>query len=223
MSELTETESPKSKPRLSRQQKWVLVGILVINLCLYGTVWYLSQGSGSNESATVFTATVSEPLALRPAYRQALALALNWQPDAQVCSAMTSWQVASGNSLTLGRSAWAFQFYSPAQRQIQTITVDHGGAGLGRMQAAKTAPQQVMPDWDLESQELLLTFLGYGGQEFLDAHPSANMHLQLKADGTERSVWYVTAVDPGTRQTLTIVIDARSREVVSGEANRGGG
>jgi hypothetical protein len=76
-----------------------------------------------------------------------------------------------------------------------------------------------VPDWSLDSDTLLLSFLGYGGQEFMNAHPSANVHLQLTAKDGGRATWFVTAVDPVARQSLTVGLDAHSREVVFSEIN----
>lgn len=215
MSEQTTVERPKTKPRFSRQQVLIVLGLLAINLAIYGGIWLLKQNNESRTRAPA--ATAGETLELREAYKQALALALSWQSDAQLASAMTSWQVSSGDRLTLNRSAWSFQFYSPSAHQVELVSVDAQGPRAGRRQAVNTALQDVVPDWSVDSDDLLLTFLSYGGQEFISAYPRANVHLQLKSENTGRSMWYVTAVDPVARQSLMVGVDAHSRQVVMSE------
>ncbi len=74
----------------------------------------------------------------------------------------------------------------------------------------------------MDSKELLLTFLSYGGEAFLSTHPGANIHLQLKTDETGRSIWSITAIDPIQRESLLVRIDARTRQVVQTENSDGG-
>jgi len=69
---------------------------------------------------------------------------------------------------------------------------------------------------------LILTFMGHGGQDFMAFHPGANVHVQLKGEGENRPIWYVSAVDPVARQSLIIGIDAFSREVVFSSNTKGG-
>jgi hypothetical protein len=204
----------------NRWRKLMLLGIVVVNLCLYGAVFLMSKQVWPSKSAPELTA--GQALELPAAYEQAQALALSWQPDAQLTGATTSWQLAAGDRLTLNRSAWSFSFYSPATRQIQVVTVDQNGAQAGRRQSVAIAPQHVKPDWSLGSDSMLLTFLSYGGQDFIGAHPAANVHLQLKGEAG-RSIWYITAVDPASRQSLMVGIDAHSRQVVLSKVDKGGG
>jgi hypothetical protein len=220
VSEPTETQPSKTQKRINRPQILILLGMLLINVCVYGGMLILSRGSESIEVPQALTA--SEPLELRVAYEQALALALQWQPDVQVVGATTSWQLAAGELLTLHRPAWSFSFYSPAAKEVQVLTVDQGGAQAVAFQSARTPPQQVAPDWGLNSDELLLTFLSYGGKAFIGAHPDANIHIQLKAGQADRPVWYITAVDPVARQSLIVGIDAQTRQVVLSETTGGG-
>jgi hypothetical protein len=171
-------------------------------------VWANKGNSSSNANLPV------ETFDLQTAHRQALTLALVWQPDAQLVGATASWQLASGDRLTLHQPAWSFSFYSPATRIVQVVTVDRRGAQVGPQQRVEVAPQYARLDWNLGGDDLLLTFLGYGGEEFIGAHPGANVHLQLKGEDDVRSVWYITAIDPVARQSLTVGVDALSRQII---------
>lgn len=222
MSDLNAHLNSQSRGFFRRYQTWILLGLLGINVIIYGAVWWLSRDSGSVDNAQPGPVAAGEGLELRSAYQEALAVALNWQPDAQLVGATTSWQLGSGDVLTLHRSTWAFQFYSPGAQRMHTVTVNPDGAQAGRQQSVKVAPRQVTPDWDLDSDALLLTFLGHGGQGFFDAHPSANFHLSLKGTESGRAVWHITAIDPVARQSFVVQVDARSRQVLSSD-NAGGG
>ena len=214
-------ETPK-KRGFGQRQKILLLGVVVINLGIYGMMFLLSSGGGSGTNAP--TPTEGKPLELQTVYEQALTTAFNWQADAHLVGATTSWQLGSGDRLTLFRSAWSFSFYSPSARRVQVVAVDRAGAQLGPQQVMDIAPQRVGLDWHLDSDDLLLTFLSYGGQEFMGAHPNANVHLQLKETNDGLSIWYITAVDPVARQSLLVGVDARSRQVVVlNETNKGGG
>jgi hypothetical protein len=131
--------------------------------------------------------------------------------------------LASGDRLTLHRPAWSFSFYSSLARRIQIVIVDARGAQAGPQQSALKAPQSVVADWDLDSSDLLLTWLSYGGEAFVSAHPSANIHLQLRAGDAERSIWYIIGVDPVRHGSLVVGVDAQSRQVVLSETNGGEG
>jgi hypothetical protein len=204
---------------MGRGKNWkrlLFIIVIVVNVGLYGAIYVLSQQWDSARDAPRVMAA-EQTLTLGAAYRQALALALGWQPDVQLSGATTTWSLANGDRLTLSRSTWSFSFYSPAARQIQVVTVDKAGAQAGRRRSVSAVPQPVNSDWNLDSDDLLLTFLSYGGQAFLGDHPGANVHVWLEAAEDGRSVWYMTAVDPVSRQSLFIGMDARSRQIVLGE------
>jgi hypothetical protein len=203
----------------SRWQKLLLVGLVVVNLGLYGMVFLLTRGTSPAPDAPKLT--MGESLDLPTAHKQSLALALGLLPDAQLVGATGSWQLASGDRLTWQRPAWSFSFYSPSTRWLQVVTVDQRGAQAGPRQRVDVAPQHAMLDWNLESDDLLLTFLSHGGEEFIGAHPGANIHMQLKGEDTARSIWYIAAVDPVARQSFVVGVDALSRQVV--QVNEGGG
>ena len=222
MSGVTEIQTPKTRQRLSRMQVLMVLGLVAINLFIYGAMWLLDRGTDTDPVNKPPAVVVGEPLELHGSYEKALALASSWQSDAQLVGATTAWQMAAGDQLSLRRPSWSFSFYSPAARQVKLVTVDQQGAQGGRQQPSATAPQGVNPDWRMGSEDLLLTFLSYGGQAFIDEHPNANIHFQLKTDGAERSIWYITCLDPVARQSLLVGVDAHSRQVILNETAGGG-
>jgi hypothetical protein len=220
MTDLTKNLKTKPEKGFSRRQKLFLMVLLGINVCIFGGMWLLSASPAPADHAQTLTAGAG--LALRDAYKQALAAALGWQPDVQVVGANTSWRLANGDALSLGRPAWSFSFHSAAAGHVQLVTIDQQSARFGPQQPAGAVPQPVAPDWDLDSEELLLTFLSYGGKAFLSAHPGANIHMQLKADEAGRSIWSITAIDPIQRESLLVRVDARTRQVVQADDSEGG-
>lgn len=221
VSDVTNTPNAGNKPLLSRQQVLILLGLAMINLCLYAGLVLLQGRTESVDRPAALTA--AEPVELQAAHEKALALARRWQSDVQLVGATTSWQLASGDQLTLYRPAWSFNFYSPTAHQMQAVIVDQSGAQPGPQRPVRKTPQSVTADWSIDSEDLLLLLLSYGGKAFIGAHPNANVHLQLKGDSTERSIWYITAVDAASRQSLIVGVDAQSRQVVLNQTNAGDG
>jgi hypothetical protein len=221
VSDSTKRRKSKTKKRtLSRRQKGFVFVLLIINVGILAGMWALSeQPMPVDYSADL---TTGHEMELRDAYKQALNAALGWQSDVQIVGVTTSWRLSGGDTLSLNRPVWSFNFYSPGARLMQLVTMDEWVAAFGPQQTASVVPQPVMPDWDLNSDELLLLFLSYGGEAFMKAHPGANIHLQLKADETGRSVWAITAVDPVLRDSLLVRVDARTRRIVPSETADGG-
>lgn len=204
-----------ARQRFSRQQVWILMGLSVLILGVYGVLGALILHRGSRPTQDVAVSAVGRQVELRTAYEQARTLASSWQSDAQLVGATTSWQLAAGDSLTLSRPAWSFSFYSPAARQVQIVTVNVDGAQANRQIPVRVAPSNVEADWDLDSGDLLLIFMAYGGKDFMKRHSRVNIHFQLKGESMGRSIWYLTAIDPVARESFTVSVDALSRQVLT--------
>lgn len=196
----------------------VIVVLVALNLIIYGGIFVMSKRSGGNSPKP----TSLPPVKLYDTYVQSLTVAKAWQQDAYLTSVTRSWQLSKGEQLTLYRPTWAFGFYSPTTGQIQSVSVNRSGAQSGRTQTTTNVPRHAQADWALDSDDLLLTFLSYGGQDFINKHPSLNLHLQLKGQDNGSSVWYFTAVDPISRETFVIGIDAQTHQVISGKDDQGG-
>jgi hypothetical protein len=205
---------------LSDRRTWFVAGIVALNLLIIGGMWLLSSGAGSGGKSS--STRIGEVPTLEQAYQQALKAAQDWQADAQVVGVSTAWRLASGDELSLYRPAWSFSFYSPTAGQVQIVGTDPRGALPGPQQPAPVAPQPVAADWGLDSDTLLLTFLGHGGEGFLGAHPDANIHAQLRAEGPDGALWTITAVDLVTGQSLMVGVDALTRQVVFSKPSEGG-
>jgi hypothetical protein len=191
----------------------VIVGLLLVNLCLYGAFAALASCVRRSPSEPAPGVQGGRRLDLQTAHDQAQALAADWHADAELVGVTTSWQMAAGDRLTLYRPAWSFSFYAPGAKQSLVVTVDGAGAQAGRQVSMPSAPSRVEADWQMDSDELLLTLMAHGGEDFFKEHSQVNIHAQLKAQEAGRSLWYLTALDPVTRQSLTVTVDARTRQV----------
>jgi len=210
----------QTKRGFSRWVTWLLLGMLVVNILLYGAAFIINK---RNKTAERLPPTAAEPpFSLQDAYSQSHTVAANWQSDVYLVNATTSWQLTAGDALTLYRPTWSFSFYSPAARKVQTVIFDEKEVQAGRVRPVSIAPHQAGADWNTNSDDLLLIFLSYGGEEFINDHININLHLQLKGENTGSSTWYLTAIDPVARQSLVIGIDAYSRDVILSENNKGG-
>jgi hypothetical protein len=209
-----DSQKTKTRKRLNHRQKVLLLTLVAVNLCIYGAfaAFILWNQRGSVERSP--TMASGQHLELKAARDRARALAVGWQPDVQLVGVTTSWQMASGDRLTLYRPAWSFSFYSPAAGQMQIVAVDMDGALATRQVPVHAAPASVDSDWELDSDELILTFLASGGEDFVRTHSRVNIHFRL-AEDSGRSVWYLTGVDPVARQSLTVRVDALSRQIIS--------
>jgi hypothetical protein len=198
---------------LNVQHRTLVLALLATNLLVFGSLGVLAllQRGGTSSAVEV---TTGSGLSLKSAQAQAWVLAQDWQEDARLVGVTTTWQVAAGDRLTLSRPVWSFTFYSPSGREAQLLSVDPGGAHALRQISLQAGLASVDADWGLDSGDLLVTFMAHGGEEFLKQHAQMNLYFRLKADGAGRSTWHLTAVDLRTRESLTVNVDALSRQVI---------
>ncbi len=204
-----------SKSIINRRTVWILLVLLAFNAVLIAGAIIINQRTqDSTSSEPERTVAMAPSFSLRDAYGRAQQQALTWQQDIYLVSVTTSWRLDQQDDLSLYQSTWTFSFYSPSAGQAQTIVVNQQSAQPGRTRSLPAPPHRVEADWSINSDDLLVTFLGYGGDEFVGNHSHVNIHIQLKGDDTGRSIWYVSALDPVARQSVIVGIDAQSREVV---------
>lgn len=193
-----------------------VVGLGIGYLLLLG---YLFVGKVLGLQATTTAASPTPTharVALWDAYGQARAAAQAQAADAQLVSASTRWQAASGEALLNGASCWTFVFYAPSSGNALDVVVD---AGVGRV--VNQTQVWVAPDslaegaWQAGPRDALLVFLAYGGQVFLDEHPQAVVDLHLAEGDQGGPVWTVVALDAGGGGLFSLLIDGETRQVLS--------
>ncbi|MFQ5434699.1 MAG: hypothetical protein ACE5FD_07465 [Anaerolineae bacterium] len=140
------------------------------------------------------------------AYQQALSVAQNWQPDAQLSRVTASWQPQNKiniNGLKDGRANWAFTFYSPTTHQTSIIAVNGNQAHQSRFDHPIHPPSLIHLDqWIIDSPVAIQTFLTYGGQEFLQNSPQASIHLKLAVNEQQTVEWQIIGVTNPTNSIL---------------------
>ncbi len=195
--------------------QWLLLAVLAaITVAVYGTLAVVIVEEKLGSAAALQVTTAGSRLTLNRARSVATALATDLQSDAYMVGAATTWRLAAGDRLTLYRPAWSFQFYSPSARQLWVVSVDADGGRVERLITTHAPPQRVDADWSLGAGDLLLIWMAHGGEEFIRQNAHVNIHCQLVREGG-RSVWRMIALDPGTRQTLVVRIDAHTRQVLN--------
>ncbi|MBN1642891.1 MAG: hypothetical protein JXA09_16765 [Anaerolineae bacterium] len=208
-----ETEAQEERG-LTRRQVTILVVLVLAIVTVYALLATMGQERGVGpRGATVLIGP--EPVLLSEAHVRAEEVALGWQADAELTGATTGWQGDEQGGRTLRQSAWTFRYYSPGARALQIVSVEPGGASALRQLPVDSAPAAVEADWDFTGEPMLLTFLAHGGQAFLAEHPRASVRAQLSAREGDRSIWYLTAIDPPAGASHQVKIDALSREVVT--------
>lgn len=175
-------------------------------------------------TASCTTATPTSPspqptvqtVELWPAYQQAQAAAWTEAADAELVSASAQWQGREATDPLARTVFWSFVFYSPTQRAAVDVTADAAGARVVNRTEIWTPPQPLaVGRWREGPQDALSIFLAYGGEEFLSQHPEAVVTLHLGADEDGKPVWDLGALDIGSRESLSVRIDAESLQVLS--------
>jgi hypothetical protein len=194
---------------------WLFVAVLLVGL----VVVYRSRYSGAADApgpspthTVVFTQVTARGL-----YPAAEALALTWQPDAQLASTTATWPETAAD-LVGEPTDWVFRFYSPAQQGYYFVTVQPDGQahGIEHAQKVDLPPPTIPVDaWRVDSVEALATWLDHGGGAMLGTRPGIEVSAQLNvpAEGGEPT-WAVVGFDPGSDDFLTVMIHADSGQVL---------
>ena len=116
---------------MTHRQRLILGSLILVVMALFAALIYvlLTAPIGTSASLSPPPETYSAPVAAvtaRSAYAVAWETTQNWQKDAYLVSASTSWRNATVDMFREPVS-WAFQFYSPSARQVQILSVKTAG------------------------------------------------------------------------------------------------
>lgn len=194
---------------------WVFVAI-VLAAMFVGFRSRSSQAVGAPRPVPTYTVTFAQVTA-RSLYPAAEALALAWQPDAQLVSLTATWRDTAVN-LVGQPTEWVFRFYSPSGRHYYFAAVKPDGQAWGVEHARQVdlAPP-VLPAgaWHVDSVEALTTWLDYGGGAMLGDKPGIEVSAQLNVPGEGGDpIWAVVGYDTLYNDYLTVMIHADSGEVL---------
>ncbi len=149
------------------------------------------------------------------AYREADVAARAEAGDAKLVSASAQWQGVDAETLLAGTGRWSFVFYSAQEQAVLDVVVDTAGAQVVNRTRVWTPPRVLeLGAWREGPRDALSIFLAYGGREFLERYPEAVVSLHLGATETGGARWSLDALDLGSRETLSVRIDAESMQVL---------
>jgi hypothetical protein len=146
------------------------------------------------------------PHSARNQYARAEDAARDWQPDAALVSAATSWSFVSLDDFSRPVD-WTFQFFSPATGRVYTVNVDQTSVTPIR---DTLSPYELsiidVEHWQIDSYQAINDWLNQGGGTFLKRHPVVDVSIRLAQPRGGAPVWTVVGLtDSGqTAQTETL-------------------
>jgi hypothetical protein len=151
----------------------------------------------------------------RELYPQAEALALAWQPDAQLMSASAAWREPTKARLLTETPSWVFLFYSPAAGQVYRASVTAAGAEGAVDTHLQVTPTLIDPaQWEVDSENAMLLFLSNEGRDFLLRQEVTTVRMRLSAAlKPGRLVWMVAALSSAEGTGMSVMVDATSGAV----------
>ncbi|MBU0704876.1 MAG: hypothetical protein KKC18_13530 [Chloroflexi bacterium] len=204
----------KSKRNLIEALLGIGMGIGGLLLLAY-FMWGDALGLGSlltDSDATL----AQEPIELWDACEQAHEAALAEATDAQLVSASTQWQTVNEEMLMSGADDWSLVFYSSENSAVLDVVVTGDVAQVVNQTRVWVAPQVLDEGkWRAGPRDALLTFLAYGGREFLQEHPQAIVDLHLAESDDAGPTWIIVALDASDQSAFSLLIEAETGQVIS--------
>lgn len=219
--------------------EWVL-GILLIMLLIVVVVlsivfWFRPEAPGETavnpntvqNSATIVAQNASivgptpvyEGRTARVAFQDAERVALTWQPDAKLLNASATWpQGATIDSLSSGKEAWTFTFYSQTVSKTAVYTVvDRQVAFIGESPSPTNPVVRDDSSWQLDSNEAIRILLNEGGQQFLDRERIAILTMVLMTDNqtpSQQMEWLLSLISTESGNSIDLRLNATSGELL---------
>jgi hypothetical protein len=183
--------------------KLAIVGLVLLVAATYGVLAillvYTSIGGAPDKPG--FTAQEALPSAQEAARA--------WQEDAQLMSANASWRGLPPEELLEEDVSWAFAFFSPGARSLRVFQVTTQGAEEAETMDANPNTKVVDAGlWQVDSGDVLCTFLDQGGRDFLQENPEATVTLRLGStqDG-DSPVWLAMGISSADKNTIVVQVD----------------
>jgi hypothetical protein len=150
---------------------------------------------------------LSAPTALAEAEGRARGRAEQWAADAELLRAEATWRPPEAwVQADHPPVAWSFYYYSPAQGEVASASVDGEELFWITPTAVDVRPatlQSFPPQHGVDVA--WLSFRASGGEEFLEEHPNAAVHFRLQQE--EASYWTVMAFDQEANLRVKISAD----------------
>ena len=192
--------------------KYLVIGLFLLILVTYGllAVLVLNLRGGAPTKGPGFTAKEAYPSALREAQA--------WQQDCQLVSANASWRGIGPEELLKDEGvSWGFAFFSPSTRSLAIFAVTAQSAGRLDIMDASPNTRTIAADlWQVDSPQVLTTFLNQGGRELLAQDPDANVSLRLgPGEGDHSMAWLAIAISGDKQDNFTLQVDPANGQVLA--------
>ncbi len=170
-----------------------------------------AETSPETQEASVLPETAA--LTGEQAYQLTLEEARRWQADAVLIELQTS---ALGPLEADGTSTgWTAKFVSPSTNGMNTMIFVNGVLNTTPIPNAGSVPP--IPDVDkviFDTKKIFQLAADAGGQEYLDKGYTAAAALTRYPLDDTMPTWYVNYLDAGYSPGFTVVIEARSGEII---------
>jgi hypothetical protein len=183
--------------------KLAIVGLVLLVVATYAILAILLVNSSARRVPDKPGFTAQEAL---PSAQEA---ARAWQEDAQLMSANASWRGLPPDELLEAEVSWAFAFFSPGARSLRVFQVTPEGAEEAEtMDANPNAKVVDAGSWQVDSGDVLSTFLQQGGRDFLHENPEATVSLRLgSTEDGDSSVWLAMGISSADKKTIVVQVD----------------
>jgi hypothetical protein len=208
----------------------ILGGLLVANLVVFGVLAYLLLRSPPSSLVSPLSPSPTPPptaatkgieadraVTVKELYPLALEVATAWRGDARLVSASADWPGPTAENLGDQQEVpWAFNFYSPAARQVYAVAVSEGQArGVRASQVPRDLTPAAVEEWQIDSPAALATWLANGGRDFLARYPQAEVSARLRfPSDSPTPLWMVWGLDEQSAARFAVKIDAASGAIV---------
>jgi hypothetical protein len=192
--------------------RYLVIGLLSLVVVTYGilAVLVLNFRGRGLAGAPGFTAKEAHPAALKEARA--------WQEDCQLVSLNASWRDTDAEALVEDEEVhWSFAYFSPGSRSLGVFAVTSQGAQLVDNRDASPSTRTIEADsWQVDSPQVLASFLNQGGRDLLAQDPASTVSVRLGPGEAEGSVtWLAVGISSDKKTTVTVQVDPTSGQVLA--------
>jgi hypothetical protein len=197
----------------------LIAGLIVILAALLLNLVPLVTGTQARPGTRSVAAShrgVESTVSMPGAETRARDRALSWASDLQLIRVQATWYPGENwQAMDSPPVAWTFYYYSPAAGSIGAATIDDEKLLWVPPFVTPGAPMAIgdfPPPFGVDAAWFNL--LAVGGEDFLAAHPYAQVTFRLQPQG-ERLLWTVSALDEGA--SVRVLVDAHTGIIVNQE------
>ena len=192
----------------------ILLLVVTLLLLLWNLAPLVGADSRTGSQPRVTLRGVTSNISLVDAHARAEKRAAAWSPDAYLVRAEAAWYLAPGQvEMTVPPVAWAFSYFSRATASLAGVVIDDDitlWVPPFEIPMVPTPLGDGVPAYGVDTA--WLSFRAAGGDDFVQAHPEAQISFRLQ-QSEGRPVWSVSAHADG--EFMDIRLDAVSGAVLT--------